>query len=304
MNGFMVPDALDGERIDRAVAMHTEASRADVAKLISAGGVTVDGVVIATRSRRLAAGEEVELVGSIETIQRTVEADDSVEFGIVFEDADVIVVNKPAGLVVHPGPGNWTGTLANGLLAKFPEVGAIGDSARPGIVHRLDVGTSGLLVVARSERAYESLVRQMTVHSARRTYRSLVHGLVQSDGGIIDARLGRSGRDRTKVTVKSDGRVARTEYEVLRRFQRPVEVTEVECRLETGRTHQIRVHLTAIGHPVVADERYGRGGETFGLQRPFLHAFRLAFEHPESDDSVDFEAPLPDDLVAVLGQLR
>jgi 23S rRNA pseudouridine1911/1915/1917 synthase len=197
---------------------------------------------------------------------------------------------------VHPAPGHEQGTLVNGLLARFPEIAGVGDPLRPGIVHRLDRQTSGLLVVARSDRAHEALVAQMADHSAQRTYWALVLGHPQHDQGVIDAPIGRSHRDPLRMTVAMDGRWARTHYRVEERFTVPVEAALLTCELETGRTHQIRVHLASIGHPVAGDETYGGSRPGLPGPRPFLHARRLSFRHPATDEALAFESPLPDDL--------
>ena len=219
----------------------------------------------------------------------------------VHVDAEVIVVDKPAGLVVHPGSGVGGGTLVNALLARYPDLAGVGDPERPGVVHRLDRGTSGLMVVARTPAAYESLVAQLADHRVARVYEALVHGTVEAAAGLVDAPIGRSSHDPTRRAVRHDGRPARTRYEAAARFTGPVPATLLRCRLETGRTHQIRVHLQAIGHPVVGDDRYGgRVPPGVALARPFLHAAELGFDHPDGRGRVAFEAQLPADLAAVL----
>jgi 23S rRNA pseudouridine1911/1915/1917 synthase len=227
--------------------------------------------------------------------------DRSVEFTVVHVDDTVIVVDKPPGLVVHPGPGNADGTLVNGLLARYPELAGVGgDPVRPGIVHRLDAGSSGLLVVARTGRAADALVEQFADHSATRVYDAVVWGVPEAAHGVIDAPLGRSRRDPLRMAVVAEGRPARTDYRVVGAFRSPAEVARLECRLETGRTHQIRVHLSSIGHPLVGDPVYGRRRPRLGLDRPFLHAARLAFTHPETGERVEYESPLAPDLAAWL----
>jgi 23S rRNA pseudouridine1911/1915/1917 synthase len=217
-------------------------------------------------------------------------------------DPDVLVVAKPAGLVVHPGAGHPGGTLVNGLLARYPEIASVGERARPGIVHRLDRDTSGLLLVARSPAGYDGLVGALTRHEVDRRYRALVWGHPEAARGEIDAPIGRSPTRRTRMAVRVDGRAARSAYEVQREFDDPA-VSLLVCRLETGRTHQIRVHLAAIGHPVVGDAAYGGARSRLLLTRPFLHAERLAFDHPVTGRRHEFEEPLPADLVRVLDDL-
>ncbi|MFP5489137.1 MAG: RluA family pseudouridine synthase, partial [Acidimicrobiia bacterium] len=230
--------------------------------------------------------------------------DPSVEFAVVHVDDDVIVVDKPAGLVVHPGAGNPDGTLVNGLLARFPEIATVGDPHRPGIVHRLDAGSSGLLVVAHNQRAAESLVEQFATHQATRVYLALVWGHPAAPHGVIDAPIGRSRRDPLRMAVVADGRWARTEYQVLERYDQPAELALLECRLETGRTHQIRVHLSSIDHPLVGDPVYGQRRPKLRVERPFLHAAELAFDHPRSGERLTFRSELASDLAARLATLR
>ena len=299
-----VPAALEGERVDRAVSLLTGLPRAQVADLVSEGAVRVGGRAVSTRSRRVHEGEELE-VDVPESIERVSEAEAGVEVRVVYADDDVVVVDKPPGLVVHPGSGNREGTLVNGLLALYPDLAGVGtDAERPGIVHRLDKGTSGLLVVARSDRAYESLVGQLKRRDVERRYLALVAGTVDSPGGLIDAPIGRAEADPTRMTVSSRGRAARTRYEVQSRYTEPIAATLVECRLETGRTHQIRVHLSAIGPPVIGDARYHGNRSGLPCPRPFLHAHVLSFDHPGTGERVSWSSPLPSDLDLVRAQLR
>ncbi len=296
---FEVPAALDGERLDRAVALLTGWSRAEVQGLIDAGDVLVAGAA-APKSRRLNTGDVVDVLAEPEPDALPVAQD--IALDVRFEDDHVLVVAKPAGLVVHPGAGNATGTLVNGLLARCPEIAHVGEAHRPGIVHRLDRDTSGLLVVARTRAAYDGLVAQLRARAIERRYLALVWGS-PSPRGMIDAPIGRSATRRTRMAIRDAGREARTEFAVVERLPSP-EVSLLECRLETGRTHQIRVHLAAIGHPVVGDATYGGARPSVDPGRPFLHAFLLAFDHPVSGERVRLEDPLPDDLEAVLETLR
>ena len=300
----VVPAALDGERIDRVVTLITGCSRSEAATLIADGRVHVDGEAVTVRSRRVAEGDEV-VVDRDATVGLTApEPDRSVAFVVAHEDDDVIVVDKPAGLVVHPGSGNRSGTLVHGLLARYPEIeGVGGDPDRPGIVHRLDKDTSGLLVVARTEAAHADLVGQLQDRSVDRSYRALVWGRFEVPAGLIEGGIGRSRRDKTRMAVSAAGKEARTRYEVLATFAEPVDVSLLRCRLETGRTHQIRVHLSSIGHPVVGDATYGGVRESFPVPRFFLHAAELGFDHPGTGERVHLTSPLPDDLQAVLARL-
>ena len=299
----VLPAALDGERLDRVVALVAGVSRGRAARLVGEGAVRLDGSVAESGSRRVAEGQSLAL--------RIPEPDDpspvpdpSVAVDVVFEDDQVAVVNKPAGLVVHPGSGPASAgsapTLVGGLLARYPEMAGVGDPSRPGIVHRLDRDTSGLLVAARTPGAYESLVAQLKAHEPERVYTALVWGRPAADAGVIDAPIGRSLRRRTRMTVTSGGRRAVTRYEVDRRFDRPRPTALVTCRLETGRTHQIRVHLRSIGHPVVGDRAYDGGRPGLDPGRPFLHARQLQFRHPTKGHPVQAEAPLPPDLTPTL----
>ncbi|HVE47047.1 MAG TPA: RluA family pseudouridine synthase [Acidimicrobiales bacterium] len=302
-----MPSALDGERVDRAVAILTGLPRSEAAALVAGGAVSIGGRTVPGRSRRVAEGDELEIIlpEGAGAPDPGPQADSSVEVTVVFADDDIVVVDKPAGLVVHSGAGHHTGTLVHGLLARFPDLAAIGvgEAARPGIVHRLDKGTSGLLVVARTAGAYNALVEQLRRRDVERVYLTLVCGRVDAPAGLIDAPVGRGVRDPTRMAVAAGGKEARTRYRVESRFEEPVPVSLLECRLETGRTHQVRVHLAAIGHPVVGDTRY-RGVRTqLDLDRPFLHATCLSFDHPTTGERLSFTSPLPPDLQGLLAQL-
>jgi 23S rRNA pseudouridine1911/1915/1917 synthase len=301
----VIPDALAGERIDRVVAMLTSCSRSEAATLVDTGQVLVGGVAASSRATKVRAGSIV----AIEVPDREAEArlvpEPGVQAPVVYEDDDLLVIDKPAGLVVHPGAGQPTGTLVHGLLARYPEVVDVGvDPTRPGIVHRLDKGTTGLLLVARTQPAYEALVASLAARAVHRRYRALVWGDVRSPTGLIDAPIGRSAREPTRMAVALTGKPARTRYQVLAGYTEPVVVTQLACTLETGRTHQIRVHLSSIGHAVVGDLRYGGARQSLALERPFLHAELLELSHPITGAALRFESPLPDDLEAVLAQLQ
>jgi 23S rRNA pseudouridine1911/1915/1917 synthase len=309
-----VPPLLDGMRVDRVVAMLTGVSRSMAAELVAAGNVTIDGRPVPARSHVVNAGSILSVALAEEA--PALSPDAGVAFEVVHEDDDLVVVDKPAGLVVHPGAGRRDGTLVNGLLARFPDVGELGtsgvcDPRRPGIVQRLDKGTSGLLVVARTAHAYESLVDQLGRRSVERRYLALVAGRVAEERGVVDAPIGRSTREPTRMTVSAQGREARTGYRVLERVEppdAPSPMTLLSLALETGRTHQIRVHLAAIGHPVVGDDRYGRGQSVRGIRLPagrlFLHASRLGFLHPATGEQVRWESALPGELVDALEAVR
>ncbi|MGA7757614.1 MAG: RluA family pseudouridine synthase [Ilumatobacteraceae bacterium] len=296
-----VPSALAGQRLDRIVALIGDLSRAEAAATIAAGGVRVDGAPAASGKIRLAEGQTIEVDPAAVPGPVLPTSDRTVEFGVVYEDEAVIVIDKPAGLVVHPGAGNLDGTLVSGLLARYPELEGVGDDpVRPGIVHRLDAGSSGLLVVARTSEAAAQLIEQFADHSATRRYDAVVWGVPDAPHGIIDAPIGRDRGDPLKMAVVTGGRPARTDYRVVGTYSAPALVSRLECRLETGRTHQIRVHLSSINHPLVGDPTYGQRRPVLGLTRPFLHAAELAFDHPLTGERVTFTSPLAPDLQAWL----
>jgi 23S rRNA pseudouridine1911/1915/1917 synthase len=302
-----VPALLAGVRVDRGVSMVADVSRAAATELIAAGRVLVDGVPVTV-------GRVVLREGSTLTIavpaarDAGVAPDADVLFEVVYADDALVVVDKPAGLVVHPGAGHAEGTLVGGLLARFPDLaqlvaGGVCPPDRPGIVHRLDKGTSGLLAVARTEVAYRALVDQLATRSMERRYLSLVTGDVAEDRGEVEAPIGRSARTPTKMAITASGKPARTAYTVLERRGGEHPTTLLELALQSGRTHQIRVHMAAIGHPVVGDARYGSPDKRLGSGRFFLHAFKLAFAHPVTGAHLEFTSPLPEDLAAYLALL-
>jgi 23S rRNA pseudouridine1911/1915/1917 synthase len=301
----VVPEALAGERLDRIVALLTGLSRREVDELLESGAVRVGGSTATARAARLRTGDEVEVDVPERREAAGLEPEPSISVEVVHEDEHLLVVDKPAGLVVHPGAGQRTGTLVHGLLARYPELrGVGGDPERPGVVHRLDKGTSGLLLVARTTDAHAALVAALSARTVHRQYRALAWGHLDAPRGLIDAPIGRSAREPTRMAIDERGREARTRYEVLRRFEEPVAVTELACTLETGRTHQIRVHLRSIGHPVVGDARYGGERQSLPMARPFLHAERLELAHPVTGDPLAFSSPLPAELTTLLDRLR
>lgn len=321
MTALTIPASLHGERVDRGVALLTGLTRSQAARLISAGRTRVGGCSITSVSRRLNQGEllEVDLedwaaegpgrqAGGAVTAAEDAMAGEAPQARIVYADEDLVVVDKPAGLVVHPGAGNARSTLVEQLLARFPDMAGAGpDGQRPGIVHRIDKGTSGLLMVARTPRAREALTGQLGARTVERRYLAVVHGELEADDGTVDAPLGRSQRDRVKIAVVEGGRQAVTHYRALCRSPEPLPATLVVCRLETGRTHQIRVHMAAIGHPVVHDDRYAKPRLLAAarqvlpeLRRPWLHAAFLGFVHPSDGRRLAFSSALPDDLLSTL----
>lgn len=299
----VVPSALAGERVDRVVAFVTGCSRSAATELIRAGGVRRNQAVVRKGSVSVKEGDVLHIDNDAFVPEPRPQPDASVPIEVVYEDTEVIVVNKSAGVVVHPGAGTLDGTMVNGLLALYPELAGIGEPERPGIVHRLDKGTTGLLMVARSDETRRDLSAQLAAHSVERSYVAVVWGHVEADSGLIDAAVGRHPHERTRMTVAADGRDARTRYAVSRRATEPATVSVLECRLETGRTHQIRVHLSAIGHPVVGDDVYGRRNASLTFSRPALHAAVLGFTHPVTAERLRFEVAPPQDLAELLASL-
>lgn len=300
----VVPDALAGERLDRVVALVWECSRAEAARLVDGQKVVVNGLPATGRSQRMATGDRITLSEGPAVGHTAPGPDSSVAIDVVYADEQVIVVNKPADLVVHPGSGNAAGTMVNGLLARFPEIAEVGTRERPGIVHRLDRGTSGLLMVARTPFGYEALTAALGRREVHRGYTALVEGMPADDRGVIDAPVGRSTRHPVKMAVTADGREARTHYQVTTRMPAgaesptgvvPYDSARLDLRLETGRTHQIRVHLAAIGHPVLNDDLYG-GPDAPGISRPALHAQTLGFARPDTGEQLRFEVDPPEDF--------
>src|SRR5258705_1877360 len=292
---FTIPVELAGLRLDQALARLLPAeSRTRLAKLIDEGRVRVDGGTASPRLK-MKSGEAVE----VELVPRPAQAafrPEAIALAVVHEDADVLVIDKPAGLVVHPGSGNWAGTMLNALLHHVP---ADDHLPRAGIVHRLDKDTSGLLVVAKNEAAQQSLVRQLQARTVKRTYLAVARGRI-AKAGAVDAPIGRHPVQRTKMAVVAGGKPAVTRYKVRETFAAH---TLLECELGTGRTHQIRGHLASIGHPLEGDPAYaGRGPRLF--ERQALHAWKLAFTHPASGETVRFESPMPDDFRGLLAKLR
>lgn len=288
---------LDGERADKAVAALLGLSRSRVSSLV-ADGLTIDGVD-AEPSQRVETGQTIRCSSPEQTLTLDPEP---VEFGVVYEDDHVVVVDKPAGVVVHPGSGRRTGTLAAGLLERYPDLAGVGAEDRWGLIHRLDKDTSGLMLVARTQPVFESLVEQLRKHDVGRGYLALVEGRLGSPTGTIEAPIGRDPTRPTRRSVSHSGKFARTHYEVVESFEIS-QATLVSVTLETGRTHQIRVHMAAIGHPVVGDLTYGATRKDLAAPRTFLHAARLGFTHPITEERIEVESTLPPDLMAVLDRM-
>lgn len=296
---WQVPATAAGERLDRYVAgALLDHTRSQIRHLIDDGHVRLNGQQVKA-GQALRAGDLIEV--SLPPVQPTELVPEAIPLDVVYEDRQIAVVNKPAGMVVHPAPGHARGTLVNALLHRYPDM-VIGGSVRPGIVHRLDQDTSGLLVVARSDAAMQQITAQQQSRSMHKAYLAVVAGRFKEPSGVIDAPLGRHPTDRKRQAVLHAGREARTLYRVVEQLG---DYTLVEARLVTGRTHQIRVHFAHIQHALLGDPLYApRKRPTFGLQRQFLHAAQLGFVLPTTGEWRVFEAPLPDDLAAVLATLR
>lgn len=290
----------DGERLDVFVTRSLpDLTRSRVRKLIDDGSVTVDGRVPAKAGLALDAGARVRV--SIAPPRPSTMEPEAIPLRIVYEDEDLLVVDKPAGMAVHPSAGHDSGTLVHAVLSHCPDLSGIGGEARPGIVHRLDKDTSGLIIVAKNDAAHVALAKQLKDRMVEKTYIALVEGRPKPHQGVIDAPLGRHPVHRKKQAVVERGRDARTRYRTLRA---PPGRALLELRPETGRTHQIRVHLASIGHAVTGDTLYGHGEAPAGLTRQFLHAQRLAFAHPRTGERIELEAPLAPDLQRVLDGLE
>jgi 23S rRNA pseudouridine1911/1915/1917 synthase len=314
-------DSDAGKRLDRFLsASFPELSRSRLQALIAQGAVTQDGAKIGDAARRVKPGEIYQL--RIPPASPAEPRPQDIPLVIVHEDPDLIVIDKPAGLVVHPAAGNPDGTLVNALLAHCKDLAGVGGVMRPGIVHRLDKDTTGLLVVAKNERAMRSLAKQFSAHAVERAYNAVVWGTPRQKEGVVEGNLGRSPFDRKRIAVlRDEGKPARTRYRVLESFAagpRPF-ASLVECRLETGRTHQIRVHLAHIGHPLIGDSTYGRARtppraktpaeeHAFSMAHAFprqaLHAGLLGFHHPTGNKKLRFESPWPQDFAELVAALR
>lgn len=287
-----------GQRIDKVLASFDEDwSRSQIQSWIKDGSVKVNGETVKT-NYKVSEGDEVVI-----TVPEPEELDavpEPMDLDIFYEDQDVIVVNKPRGMVVHPAPGHPGGTLVNGLLYHCKDLSGINGVLRPGIVHRIDMDTSGLLMVAKNDMAHEKLVKQLQEKTVTRKYVAIVHGVIPHDVGTIDAPLGRDPKDRQRMTVVDNGRHAVTHFKVLERF---TDYTFVECILETGRTHQIRVHMKYIGFPLAGDPKYGPR-KTLDIDGQALHAQVLGFIHPRTEEYMEFTAPMPEELTKLLEFLR
>ena len=295
-----VPPEAAGGRVDAWLAEQREdLTRSAAARLLEDGQVTCDGKPL-PKNYRLRGGET--LTVTLPEVQEAELIAQDIPLDVVYEDGDVIVLNKPKGLVVHPAPGHADGTLVNALLHHCGDsLSGIGGEKRPGIVHRIDRDTSGLIIAAKNDFAHQKLSAQLSDHSLARTYECIVIGNLREDSGTVDAPIGRDRRDRKKMAVVPDGRRAVTHWEVIARYPG---FTHVRCRLETGRTHQIRVHMAYLGHPILGDTVYGARKPVPGLQGQCLHAVGLRFVHPRTGETVELTCPLPEEFQRELKKLE
>ena len=298
---YLVPEEFQGERIDKYLS---EAccglTRSYLQKLLKSQLVEVDGKAV-KNSYRVSAGETVEL-DVPEAVEPEIEAE-PIPLDILYEDKDIILINKPKGMVVHPAAGHYSQTLVNGLMYHCRgELSGINGVMRPGIVHRIDMDTTGVLIVCKNDFAHNSIAEQLKVHSITRKYYAIVHGVIGEDEGTVDAPIGRHPVDRKKMSINyKNGKHAVTHYRVLERFK---QFTYVECQLETGRTHQIRVHMASLNHPLLGDSVYGPSKCPFKLQGQTLHAGVLGIIHPRTGEYMEFSAPLPEYFENLLEKLR
>jgi 23S rRNA pseudouridine1911/1915/1917 synthase len=297
---FIVEPEQEGIRIDQFLAQkNADISRSRIQKLIEKGNITVHGKQVKP-NYKVRQGDLVRL-----EIPEPVMLDvrpENIDIEILYEDGDIAVVNKPQGMVVHPAAGNYSGTLVNALMARCSSLSTINGVIRPGIVHRIDKDTSGVLIIAKNDASHHSLAEQIKVHSVKRIYYAIVEGVIKQDSGTVDAPLGRHPVERKKMAVVAkNGRRAVTHYRVIERFKRN---TLIEARLETGRTHQIRVHMAYIGHPLVGDPVYGYKKQRFNLKGQALHAKTLGVIHPSTGEYMEFTTPLPEYFQKLVENLR
>lgn len=300
MNKLIVDKESIGERLDAYIASKLNSvSRTNVKRLIEEGNVTVNDKAQKV-SYKVQENDEI-YVEIPEAKELDIQAED-IPVEVVYEDSDIIVVNKPKGLVVHPANGNWDGTLVNAIMAICKDsLSGIGGEIRPGIVHRLDKDTSGLLIIAKNDKAHLNMSEQIKNREVKKIYYALVRGVVPENEATINMPIGRSNKDRKKMAVTKDGKEAVTHFKVIERFQK---YTLLEVKIDTGRTHQIRVHLSEIGYPVVGDEVYSNGKNEFGIRGQLLHAKSLDFKHPRTGEQMHLEAELPEEFLNVLKQLN
>lgn len=286
-------------RIDRYLSSHSDLSRSFIQKLSEEGKITVNGKVVKS-SYKVSLNDEIHVeVPEMENLETKPE---NIPLDILYEDSDLIVINKTKGMVVHPASGIYTGTLVNALLYHCKDLSGINGVLRPGIVHRIDKDTTGCIIACKNDFTHVEIAKQLETKTCHREYRAIVMGNIIHDNGMIDAPIGRDARDRQKMTVTDKGsRDARTHFQVLERFGKS---TYIECALETGRTHQIRVHMKYINHPVMGDEKYGKKCPYMNTNGQVLHAYKITFVHPRTQKEMTIEAPLPDYFNELLDILR
>lgn len=290
-----------GERIDKYLSEQLEdMTRSYIQKLIKENMVRVNGMTVKSNFK-LSASDQIEV--EIPELKEPDILPENIPLDILYEDQDILVVNKPKGMVVHPAPGHYTGTLVNAIMYHCKDnLSGINGVMRPGIVHRIDMDTTGSLLICKNDRAHQALAEQLKEHSITRKYHAIVHGRLKEDEGTIDKPIGRHPIDRKKMSVHcTNGREAVTHYRVLKRFQ---QFTYIECQLETGRTHQIRVHMSSIGHPILGDQVYGPAKCPYKLQGQTLHAKVLGITHPTTGEYMEFDAPLPDYFQGLLEKMH
>ncbi|HQC35646.1 MAG TPA: RluA family pseudouridine synthase [Bacillota bacterium] len=297
---FLIDEEHAGRRIDSVLSLlMEEASRSYIQKLIEEGMVKVDGSPVFSKKLKLLSGRRVELF--LPRQESGPPEPEPIELEVLYEDEDLAVINKPKGMVVHPGAGNANGTLVNALLHRYGKLSSLNGEDRPGIVHRIDKDTSGLLVIARTDAALRGLAAQFAKHGVSRSYIAVVRHRLAEPAGTIDAPIGRDPKNRLRMAVVKGGRRAVTHYELLEEYSSSA---MVRARLETGRTHQIRVHFAHIKHPLLGDSVYGPAKQPYGLGSQLLHAQFLGFVHPIKDEYMEFSAPLPQDFEKILEKLR
>ena len=300
MQEYLVPEEAAGTRIDKFLAdACPDLSRSFLQKLLKESSVTADGKAVKS-SFKVNGGETIAF--EVPKPQEAAIEAENIPLDILYEDSDIILVNKPKGMVVHPAAGHYTGTLVNALMYHCKDqLSGINGVMRPGIVHRIDMDTTGVIIACKNDLAHNSIAAQLKEHSITRRYQAIVHGVLKDDEGVIDAPIGRSPKDRKKMAINyNNGKSAVTHYRVIARFK---DFTHIECRLETGRTHQIRVHMASIGHPLLGDAVYGPAKCPYKLQGQTLHAGILGFVHPRIGEYMEFSAPLPEYFEELLRKL-
>ena len=299
---FVISDTQQGHRLDVVLAETSKPleSRANIQRSIRAGLISIDGITTTRSSTKVISGQIIRVKPPKDYLAPAITPSE-LSLNIVFEDDDIAIIHKPSGMVVHRGAGHLTDTMANAAVTRWPKISSVGDTDRPGIVHRLDRATSGLLIIALNPTAYNNLTLMIKKHEIERIYTALVHGHPKSSTGTIDAPIGRDPHHRTRQAVNAGGRPALTHYEVIREIG---QFSFIKVRLETGRMHQIRVHMTAIGHPIVGDQTYGKRQGIANLRRQFLHASKLTFNHPISSEKISVTSKLPDDLQSAISLME